>query len=118
MVVVTFMVMIVPVIARPGLVVTISYETDAKDTGDDRGDKADNGPDDSSNESKECVRDQNRVRACFRRRDQERHAGRTGRTLIAHLGDYWHNRATAKRHGHTNSRTCAYGFQAIFAQPP
>ena len=124
MVVVTVMVMIavrtmvLTVITCFGLVVIISYETDAKDTGDDRGNKANEGPDNSSDEPKECVRDQNRVRTCFRRRYQEGHAGRTGRTLIAHLGNYRHNRATAKRHGHTNSRTCAYGFQAIFAQPP
>ena len=71
-VMVVIMVMVVIVLFCPGLVAVISYEADTKDTGDDRGNKADDGPDNSSDESKERVRDQNRVRTCFRRRYQEK----------------------------------------------
>ena len=121
MVVVTFLIAVLTTvttaIAPLSLVAIISYETNTKYTGDNCGNKTDEGPDNSDNKSKKCVRDQNRIRTCFRRRDQKRHTGRTGRTLIAHLGNYWHNRATAKRHGHANRRTCTHRFQTVFAQP-
>ena len=95
-----------------------SDETDAENAGHDRGDEADDGPDDRRHPSEEGVGNENRIRSRFGSGDQEGHAGRAGGTLPPHLGDHRHHRATAKRHGHADGRADADRLQTVVTKPP
>lgn len=116
--VVVIMVMVVVTMVRPGFFLAVAYKADAEDAGDAGRDETDDRTDDRCDEAEKGVCDQDRVRARLRSGYQEGHAGRTGRTLAAHLCNHRYDGTTAQRHGYADGRTHGNGFQAVVLEPP
>ena len=117
-VMIVVVIMIVAARLRVVTIISSSDETDAKDTGEDRSDEADDGSNDRRYPSEEGVRDQDGIRARFRSGDQESHARGTGGSLPPHLGDHGHDRTTAQRHRHAHGRADADRLQTVVTKPP